>query len=93
MVTTRANGAAKATNGEAKSGAKRPIERDHDEKDSVKRPKLVEKTDYTRWRLLDDAGRQTWQYLEDDEEIKKWPQSIADKYFLGMPTVGTLRRN
>lgn len=93
MVTTRTNGAAKATNGEAELGAKRPVERDRDEKVSAKRSKLLEKTDYTRWRLLDDEGRQTWQYLEDDEQMKKWPQSIADKYFLGMPTVRTLRRN
>lgn len=48
------------------------------------------KTDYSRWRLLDDDGRQTWHYLESDEENKKWPQSIADKYFLGLPTVYTL---
>lgn len=46
-----------------------------------------EKTDYSRWRLLDDRGRQTWHYLESDDENEKWPQSIADKYFLGLPTV------
>lgn len=46
------------------------------------------KTDYSRWRLLDDRGRQTWHYLESDEENEKWPQSIADKYFLGLPLVG-----
>lgn len=46
-----------------------------------------EKTDYSRWRLLDDAGRHTWHYLETDEELEKWPQSIADKYHLGLPTV------
>lgn len=46
-----------------------------------------EKTDYTRWRLLDDNGRQTWHYLESDEEVAKWPQTTADKYFLGLPTV------
>ncbi|KAL2825897.1 terpenoid cyclases/protein prenyltransferase alpha-alpha toroid [Aspergillus cavernicola] len=44
------------------------------------------KTDYSRWRLLDDDGRQTWHYLESDEEIKEWPQSVADKHFLGLPT-------
>ncbi|KAL2863488.1 terpene cyclase/mutase family protein [Aspergillus lucknowensis] len=44
------------------------------------------KTDYSRWRLLDDDGRQTWHYLESDEECKAWPQSVADKYFLGLPT-------
>ncbi|CAG8972768.1 hypothetical protein HYALB_00006860 [Hymenoscyphus albidus] len=50
-----------------------------------KMPELQERTDFSRWRLLDEAGRQTWHYL-DDEEIKKWPQSTADKYFLGLPT-------
>jgi lanosterol synthase len=45
------------------------------------------KTDYSRWRLQDDNGRHTWHYLNTDEEVKKWPQSIADKWFLGMPTV------
>lgn len=46
-----------------------------------------QKTDYTRWRLKDDRGCQTWHYLESEEEIKAWPQSTADKYFLGMETV------
>lgn len=46
-----------------------------------------EKTDYTRWRLKDDRGCQTWHYLKSDEEITAWPQSKADKYFLGMQTV------
>lgn len=45
------------------------------------------RTDHTRWRLKDDDGRQTWHYLESDEELKAWPQSAADKYFLGMDTV------
>ena len=46
-----------------------------------------EKTDIYRWRLLDERGCQTWHYLESDKEIKAWPQSIADKYFLGLPLV------
>lgn len=46
-----------------------------------------EKTDHSRWRLLDERGRQTWHYLSSDEELKTWPQSIADKYHLGLPTV------
>jgi lanosterol synthase len=46
-----------------------------------------EKTDYTRWRLRDDRGCQTWHYLKTDQEIKAWPQSRADKYFLGLETV------
>jgi hypothetical protein len=45
------------------------------------------KTDYSRWRLLDERGRQTWQYLRTDEEVEKWPQSVADKYHLGLSTV------
>jgi lanosterol synthase len=49
--------------------------------------KQPDKTDYTRWRLLDERGRQTWHYLNTDEEIKEWPQSVADKWFLGLPTV------
>ncbi|KAF2269339.1 terpene synthase [Lojkania enalia] len=44
------------------------------------------KTDYSRWRLKNDRGLQTWHYLETEEEVKAWPQSTADKYFLGMDT-------
>lgn len=47
------------------------------------------KTDYSRWRLKDDHGRQTWHYLEIDEENDAWPQTVADKYHLGLPTVCT----
>lgn len=46
-----------------------------------------EKTDYSRWRLLDESGRQTWHYLTHDSELQNWSQSIADKYHLGLPTV------
>ncbi|KAI9878912.1 MAG: Lanosterol synthase (Oxidosqualene--lanosterol cyclase) [Pleopsidium flavum] len=46
----------------------------------------TQKTDYSRWRLLDERGRQTWHYLVSDEELKTWPQSTADKYHLGLPT-------
>ena len=48
---------------------------------------VEEKTDIYRWRLQDERGCQTWHYLGSDEEIKAWPQSIADKYFLGLPLV------
>ena len=48
---------------------------------------VEEKTDIYRWRLLDERGRQTWHYLESDDEVEAWPQSIADKYFLGLPLV------
>ena len=44
-------------------------------------------TDHRKWRLLDDHGRQTWHYLESEEENKSWPQTFADKYFLNLPTV------
>ena len=45
-------------------------------------------TDYSRWRLrVCDGGRQTWHYLETDEEAQAWPQTIIDKYWLGLDTV------
>jgi lanosterol synthase len=64
-----------------------PIEFTSAEMKSIKGPKLSARTDYTRWRLLDEAGRQTWHYLETVEAVKAWPQSIADKWHLNMPTV------
>ena len=54
---------------------------------SISKP---EATDIQRWRLLDEAGQQTWHYLETDEEIKAWPQSTADRYFLGLPLVNLI---
>lgn len=45
------------------------------------------RTDRTRWRLLDEQGRQTWVYLRSKKEAEEWPQSIADKHHLGMPIV------
>ncbi|KAI9822407.1 MAG: Lanosterol synthase (Oxidosqualene--lanosterol cyclase) [Pycnora praestabilis] len=51
-----------------------------------KSPARIQKTDYSKWRLSDERGVQTWQYLNDDQEVKDWPQSTADKYFLGLPT-------
>ncbi|KAE9972270.1 hypothetical protein BLS_004095 [Venturia inaequalis] len=48
--------------------------------------KLPTTTDRTRWRLLDERGRQTWHYLRTDEEVKAWPQTTADKWFLGLDT-------
>ena len=44
------------------------------------------KTDYTRWRLKTEDGRQTWHYLSEEEAVS-WPQTIADKHHLGLPTV------
>lgn len=54
---------------------------------SAKRLRLEERTDYTRWRMRDDESRHTWHYLEDDEAVKEWPQTLADKYYLGLPLV------
>ncbi|KAI8381007.1 terpenoid cyclases/protein prenyltransferase alpha-alpha toroid [Radiomyces spectabilis] len=42
-------------------------------------------TDLTRWRLRVEEGAQTWHYLETDEECKQWPQTVWDKYHLGLP--------
>ncbi|KAF2858582.1 ERG7, lanosterol synthase [Piedraia hortae CBS 480.64] len=44
------------------------------------------KTDHTRWRLKDDDGRQTWHYLTSEAELRQWPATTADKYFLGLDT-------
>jgi len=71
----------------SKLGEKRSIDLETNDSSTLKRPKLQERTDYTRWRMLDEAGRHTWHYLEDDEDVKEWPQSHADKYFLGLPLV------
>lgn len=54
------------------------------------RPRLEKKTDLTRWRCKDDEGRLTWHYLADDEAAKDWPQSYAEKYYLGLPLVRSL---
>jgi lanosterol synthase len=70
-----------------KLGEKRSIDSETNGSSTPKRPKLQERTDYTRWRMLDEAGRHTWHYLKDDEDVKEWPQSRADKYFLGLPLV------
>lgn len=51
------------------------------------------KTDHSRWRMLDERGRQTWHYLKDEEELRKWPMSVADKWYLGMETVSFLRKD
>lgn len=44
-------------------------------------------TDLENWRLKVDEGRQTWHYLTTDEERKAWPQTIWDRYSLGLPIV------
>ncbi|KAG5948957.1 hypothetical protein E4U60_000066 [Claviceps pazoutovae] len=49
------------------------------------KPTIEAKTDPTRWRLKDDDSRHSWLYLESEKEAKDWPQSYAEKYFLGLP--------
>jgi lanosterol synthase len=53
-------------------------------------PKVREHIDKLRWRMRDDQSRHTWHYLEGDEAAKQWPQSYADKYYLGLPLVSQL---
>lgn len=50
-----------------------------------------QKTDYSKWRLNDEQGRQSWRYLESDEEAAKWPQTTAEKHFLGLDIVSRNR--
>ncbi|RHZ69532.1 hypothetical protein Glove_283g113 [Diversispora epigaea] len=45
----------------------------------------TERTDLEKWRLKVENGRQMWYYLENEDEIKNWPQSIVEKYWLGLP--------
>lgn len=52
-----------------------------------KKPRIESKTDLARWRMKDDDSRHTWHYLEDDEAVKAWPQSYAEKYYLNLPLV------
>lgn len=44
-------------------------------------------TDLTHWRLNVDEGSQIWQYLETEQERQARPQSICEKYHLGLPIV------
>ncbi|KAI1254187.1 hypothetical protein MGN70_004583 [Eutypa lata] len=97
MVSTPSNGLAKANGYEKLNGngsvngtaagkqSKKRLNADGLSGES-KRQKLEDKTDRTRWRLLDEKGRHTWHYLEEEEAVQKWPQSIADKYYLGLDT-------
>lgn len=98
MVTTRssANGATKSpavaddySPGHTNSKTPRAKKRKSDAtlEDSVKRPKIQDKTDKTRWRCHDDNGALTWRYLEDDDAAEKWPQSYAEKWYLGFDLV------
>src|ERR1700685_928785 len=46
----------------------------------------VERTNYSRWRLQVEHGRQIWTYI-DPSQVPAWPQSIPEKYHLGLETV------
>lgn len=46
----------------------------------------VMRTDLTRWRLASTEGNHRWLYL-CKAEAEKQPQSFAERYFLGLPTV------
>ena len=46
----------------------------------------IERTDYSRWRLEVEHGRQTWTYI-DPSKVSTWTQSIPEKYHLGLETV------
>lgn len=41
-------------------------------------------TELKNWRLKADNGRQTWHYIENELEQKKWPQTFVDKYWLNI---------
>lgn len=55
-----------------------------------KKPKIEAKTDPTRWRMKDDDSRHTWHYLTTKKAAQEWPQSYAEKYYLGLPLVRAL---
>ena len=55
--------------------------------DAAAVPFADQTTDYARWRLRDDRGTHTWHYLETDADVAAWPQTTADKYFLGLDLV------
>ena len=46
----------------------------------------VERTDPNLWRLKVEHGRQTWHYITP-QQAETWPQTIPEKYHLGMETV------
>jgi lanosterol synthase len=71
----QANGSA---NGSANGTANGSLKEDHD---------LELKTDHSRWRMQNIDGCQRWHYLESDEQLKAWPMTSADKYYLGQDTV------
>lgn len=49
-------------------------------------------TDPGRWRLDVDEGVHRWRYLDELASARR-PQSAAEKYFLGLPTVRNVSRS
>ncbi|KAI0465954.1 terpenoid cyclases/protein prenyltransferase alpha-alpha toroid [Xylaria cf. heliscus] len=89
MVQTWANDGLKATmNGTSRNGvdqlARKRASNGHIDANTLQHPRIQHTTDRTRWRCLDEGGRLTWHYLEDDTAVKEWPQSAADKWYLGI---------
>lgn len=52
----------------------------------IDNPSIVERTDFSLWRIKVLHGRQTWHYITP-QEAESWPQSIPEKYHLGLETV------
>ncbi|KAG2183417.1 hypothetical protein INT43_006423 [Umbelopsis isabellina] len=50
--------------------------------DSVEPPAF---SDLVRWRLKVKHGAQTWHYLQSEEELRQWPPTRWEKYFLDLP--------
>jgi lanosterol synthase len=44
-------------------------------------------TNLDNWRLKVEEGAQTWHYLNTDEERAAWPQTLWDRYYLGLALV------
>lgn len=57
-----------------------------------KKPRIGDKTDFTRWRVKDNDSCHTWHYLDNDKAAEEWSQTHAEKYFLNLPTVSLLAR-
>jgi hypothetical protein len=50
----------------------------------------VDRTDLSRWRLVNDKGRHSWHYLAPYQDPEKWPMTIPEKWYLGLEMVGPL---
>ena len=52
----------------------------------IERSPAIERTDFSLWRLKVKHGQQIWHYITP-EEGEKWPQTVVEKYHLGLETV------